>query len=445
MEEYDLVVIGTGSAGSAAAYRCRQAGWKVAIIDSRPFGGTCALRGCDPKKVLVGAAELVDRSEDMKGRGIESRAAVIWPELMRYKKTFTDPVPGSREKGYAAAGIDTFRGRAKFSGRNSVEVGGETLTGRYIVIAAGAKPMELGIDGEEHVATSDDFLELEELPEDITFIGGGYISFELAHAAAAAGARVRILHRSGKPLKNFDPDLVGMLAESMREKGIDIRLNVPVSSVEKKGGKLVVRAANGAGEFETGLVVHGAGRVPDIDGLDLEKGGVSRDRKGILVNEFLQSVSNPSVYAGGDATATGLPLTPVAGMEGAVIAKNLLGGNTERGDYTTIPSVVFTVPPLAAVGMSEEDAKKGGIDAVVKFQDTSSWYSSRRIALKRSAFKVITERSSGKILGAHILGNSADEVINIFALAIRFGLTAAQLKGVPWAYPTHASDVSYMV
>ncbi|MBI4174231.1 MAG: NAD(P)/FAD-dependent oxidoreductase, partial [Candidatus Aenigmarchaeota archaeon] len=233
MKNYDLIAIGTGSAGSAAAYRCRKAGWKVAVVDNRPFGGTCALRGCDPKKVLVGASEIIDRAETMEKNGIKNGIKIEWPEMMKFKRTFTSPVPEKREKGFASAGIDAFHGHAAFAGRNTLRVGGEVLEAKHFLIATGAKPMKLGIAGEEHITISDQFLELDNLPENITFIGGGYISFELAHVAARAGAKVRIVHRSS-PLKKFDPDLVSTLVKASEDAGIEIRLGLQVNSIERK-------------------------------------------------------------------------------------------------------------------------------------------------------------------------------------------------------------------
>lgn len=173
--KFDLVVIGTGSAASTIASRCRSAGWAVAVIDSRPFGGTCALRGCDPKKVLVGAADIIDWAQRMAGKGVDSGGArITWSELMRFKRTFTEPFPKHKEESFAKAGIATFHGRARFVAPTAVEVGSETLEGRYVVIATGAKPADLNIAGAEHLVTSDQFLELEQLPKRIIFVGGGY-------------------------------------------------------------------------------------------------------------------------------------------------------------------------------------------------------------------------------------------------------------------------------
>ncbi len=197
---------------------------------------------------------------------------------------------------------------------------------------------------------------------------------------------------------------------------------------------------------EADLVVHAAGRVPEIDDLDLEVAGIAREKDGVSVNEYLQSVTNPVVYAAGDAVASGgFPLTPVAGMQGGIVAKNLLEGNRHTPSYTGIPSVVFTTPPLARVGLLEETARAQGLRFTTHHEDTSSWYSSRRVALPHTGYKVLVEEDTDRILGAHLLGLHAEEAINLFALAIRAGLRATDLKQMVYAYPTSASDVSSMV
>jgi len=447
--KFDLVAIGTGSAASAVASRCRQAGWKVAIVDSRPFGGTCALRGCDPKKVLVGAAEVTDWARRMSGNGIHAEQFRIdWRQLMDFKRTFTEPVPRHREEGFLKAGIEPFHGRAHFIGPNSVQVGESVLEARYILIATGQRPADLGISGSEHLTTSDQFLELDDLPRRIVFIGGGYIAFEFAHVAVRAGSQVTILHRGARPLPLFDPDLVDLLVQKSRDLGIDVQLSTEARTIDTASGHLAVHASCGQGtrEFEADMVVHAAGRVPEIDNLNLEIAGVEWDRKGVKVNEFLQSVSNPSVYAAGDAADTGgPPLTPVAGYEGIIVAANLLNGNHRKPDYTGIPTVVFSTPPLASVGSSEEAARKQGLRFKKKHEATSNWYSSRRVGETCSGYKVLVEENTDRILGAHLLGGEAGEVINLFALAIRSGMSATDLKHTLFAYPTHGSDVAYML
>jgi glutathione reductase (NADPH) len=361
-DTYDLIVIGSGTAAQVASARARAADWTVAVIDHRPFGGTCALRGCDPKKMLISGAEAVDGVRRMRGRGVEGDVRIDWPELIAFKRSFTDPIPAKQEHRYAERGIDAFQGLARFIGRDKVEVEGKVLTGRHILIATGARPAPLGIPGEGHVVTSDQFLELERLPERIALIGGGYIAAEFLHIAARAGARVTILQRGPRILPAFDSDLVGWPMEKFRELGIDVRTETVAEGVKAiPGGGYRVRARSGDADVtvESDLVVHAAGRVPDLEALDLSAGGVAVENVRLVLNESLQSVSNPAVYAAGDAAAKGPPLTPVSSHDAKVIAANLLEGAAHhRPDYRGVPSVAFTIPPIAAVGLSETAARE---------------------------------------------------------------------------------------
>ena len=445
----DVIIIGTGSAAQNVAYTCRASGWSVAVVDSRPFGGTCQLRGCDPKKVLVGVAELVDWSRRLQDKGISAPGLSIkWPDMMRFKRTFTDPVPEQTEHSFAEAGITLRHGRARFVDRTAVQVGNDTLVGHHVVIATGARHASLGIPGEEYLTTSSQFLELDNLPPRVVFVGGGYIAFEFAHIAARAGAGVQILHRGARPLNKFDPDLVSQLVQATRDLGVEVHLNTAVTAIERRGDHVLVHAQTGVQEhtIEADLAIHAAGRVPEIDDLELEQAGIARQKDGVSVNAYLQSVTNPAVYAAGDSVASGgFPLTPVAGMQGDIVARNLLEGNQHTPNYTGIPSVVFTTPPLARVGLDEEAAHARGLRFRTHHEDTSGWYSSRRVALPHTGFKVLVEEDTDHLLGAHLLGLHAEEVINLFALAIRAGLRATDLKQMVYAYPTSASDVSYMV
>lgn len=447
-DAFDLVVIGSGSAGSTVASRCSSRGWKVAVVDSRPFGGTCALRGCNPKKVLVGGSELADWTRRFHRQGIvRERMQLDWTALMRFKRTFTDPVPVSREKSFKEAGIETLHGRARFVSPEEVIVGDRRLRARRFAVTAGARPVDLPIEGQDLLTTSDRFLELDRLPPRIVFIGGGYISFEFAHVAARAGARATILHRGDRALRRFDPDLVDRLIARSREAGIEIHLEAEVKSIERSEAGLLIRTSSprASGELKADMAVHGAGRIPDIDDMNLAAAGVESGRKGVVVNLYLQSVSNPAVYAGGDAADAGPPLTPVAGRDGSIIAENLLDGNRRMADYSGVPTVVFTTPPLAAVGLREHEAREKGLRFRTNHQETSGWYTARRVAEECSGFKVLIEEGSGRILGAHLLGPHAEEVINIFALAIRAGIGVEVLADALFSYPTASSDVSYML
>lgn len=452
-DNFDLVVIGTGTAASTAASECRRAGWRVAVIDQLPFGGTCALRGCDPKKVLVGAAEACDHARRMQGRGLGGEPVIRWPELIGFKRTFTEPVPQRREQDFAADGIATFHGHARFRDPQSVEVDGRLLEGRFFLIAAGAAPIRLGIPGEEHLASSTDFLELDTLPKRIALVGGGYIASEFSHIAARAGAQVTILQRGERLLTGFDPQLVQWLTEKSRRIGIDIRLCARVEKIERlaatssRGGSYRVDFAirDGRSSVEADLVVHAAGRAPDLASLDLDAGRIEREGRRLKLNEFLQSTSNPAVYAAGDSAASGPPLTPVAEYDGGIAAANMLEGNRQKPDYLGVPSVVYTIPALARVGLLEAEARERRLRFRVRHEETSTWYTARRVGEDCAGFKVLIEEGTERILGAHLLGPQAEEVINLFALAIRAGLSASQLKRIIAAYPTASSDVQYML
>lgn len=448
-KEYHIIIIGTGTAGRTLAGRAGSSGLKFAIIDSREYGGTCPLRGCDPKKVLTGASESIDWNNRLTGRGagINKPLKIDWHSLIKFKRTFTEGYPHEVEKMFANMGIDMYHGRAQFENENAVIVGQEKLKGKYIFLATGSKPRKLKIPGEEYVITSEEFMETENLPDRIIFIGGGYVSFEFAHIARRAGAEVSILHRSERPLGTFDSDLVDMLVRASEDTGINILTNRPVVAIEKGSGGLLVRAeyktetGSETQTFNADMVVNGAGRVPDIEDLKLENAGVKTEKKGIIVDKHMRT-SNPRVYAGGDCAAEGIQLTPVATLQGEIAAANILEGKGDEADYTGIPSAVFTIPVLASVGSIE--AKDNGTSRVI-FRDRSKWNTTRRAGLEFAASKVIIDEAKDRIVGAHILGPNAEEAINIFAMAMRLGLRASDIRKMIFTYPTTCSDIRYML
>ena len=449
MENFDLVVIGVGMAAVSAANKCAAAGWRVAVVDELPYGGTCALRGCDPKKMLRRGAEIIDAARLMRGKGIvDADLQIDWPDLMAFKRTFTDKVPGRIESNLKDSKVSTYHGSARFMNETTIEVEGTQLQGRYVLIATGAQPRPVDVPGAEHLVMSDRFLELEQLPERIFFVGGGFVSFEFAHIARHAGASVRIIDRGARPLKGFDPDLVDKLMARTRAIGIDIQLQTNLSAIEKTndGFRVAASTTDGTKEWSADLVVHGAGRVPALDRLDPDVAGIEFGAKGVAVNEFLQSVSNPAVYAAGDAAdSPGAPLTPVAVFEGKVVASNMLKGNEATPDYRGVPTGVFTLPELTRVGLLESEAKAQGADVRVKFTDTGGWYSNRRIGETCAAGKVIIDNETDKISGAHLLGPEYAELINFFGLAIRLGLTTRDLKKMVSLYPSVGSDLGSLV
>ncbi|MGG0642620.1 NAD(P)/FAD-dependent oxidoreductase [Sporosarcina gallistercoris] len=447
-KNFDLIVIGTGTAGSSTAQACKKAGWTVAIVESRTYGGTCSQRGCDPKKVLVGAAEWMDWKYRMEGKGLSGNARIDWKELMAFKKTFTEPIPENAEKNFKELGIDCYHGHAKFHSKTQIRIGEDVLTGKKIVIATGAQPVKLGLKGEELMIHSDDFLDLEVLPKKILFAGGGYISMEFAHLAARAGAEVEVIHGGERPLEQFDPDLVELLVKRSEQIGIKMHLNTRVESVEKNGSTFTVTGKKDDKKqtFTGDLVVHGLGRAPALD-IDPAKGNVDLGKKGgVHVNEYLRSVSNPDVYAAGDAAETSAPpLTPISSRDSDAVIRNLLHGNNTPIEYPVVPSVAFTVPKIGSVGLTEEEARKSTQKTKVTYREISDWFTFKRTNEQAAAFKLITNAEKGTVLGAHILGGNADDLINHFSTAIRLELTFEDMKKTIFAYPTAASDIGSML
>lgn len=444
---YDLVVIGAGTAAMTAAMRVRAAGWTVTVIDHRPFGGTCALRGCDPKKMLIGGADALDHARRMHGKGVTGDVQIDWKKLMAFKRTFTDPVPEKMEQRYREKGIDAYHGKARFLGKNTLQVADDVLEGKHILLASGAEPIKLNIPGEQHLVDNEGFLGLEALPKRIVLVGGGFIAAEFSHIAARSGAKVTILQHAEQMLKEFDPDLVGWLMASFDALDIDVQTKTSVERIEKTPtGYQVFSSMDGKQSMvEADLVVHAAGRAPNFSGLDLEAAGVETAKGKLKLNEFLQSVSNSSVYAAGDVARMGPPLTPVSSHDAKVVAANLLKGNHQKPNYKGVPSVAFTIPPIATVGLSEAKAKEKGMKVRIQTARTPTWFTARQQAEPVYGYKVLIDDETDLIVGAHLVGPHVDEVINIFALAIRHGLTTENLKTTMFAYPTGASDLGSML
>lgn len=448
MKKYDVFVIGSGMSGMTAANKCVSKGLKVGITDELPYGGTCALRGCDPKKVIIGATEVRDFAQRLKGNGIDTIPKVNWEDIMAFKQSFVDAMPPKIEKAYKNKDIDTYHTAAKFLSDNTLQVGDEVIEADKIVIATGAKPRILDFEGGEYALSSTDFLNLKELPQSLLFIGGGYIAFEFAHIAARAGAEVTIVHRSKKPLENFEQDIVEHLVNATEELGIKLILETEVSGIEKtEEGYNVKGNKNGKDvSFTVEAVFNSAGRPPAIFDLDLEKANISYSKKGIAVNEYLQSTSNPRIYAAGDAADTrGLPLTPVAVLEGHTLASNIIKGNKKEVSYPPMPTVVFTHPTMASVGLTEKQANEKGIQYKVNYKSADDWFNAKRLNVKEYAFKTIEDQEEQILLGAHLIGPNSEEVINIFAMAIKTKMKLQELRTMIFAYPTMASDIPHML
>ncbi|MBT8318514.1 MAG: NAD(P)/FAD-dependent oxidoreductase, partial [Gramella sp.] len=401
------------------------------------------------KKVLVGLTEILDRAEKMKGLGITKLPEFSWKDLMEFKKNFTSAVPAATEKDLEKLGIKMYHQSPKFLDENTLSVEGKTVTAKKIVIATGNKALELPIPGRELTIISDDFLELEELPESMIFIGAGYIGMEFAHIAARCGVEVTVVDAESRSLSNFDEDMVKHLQDASEEIGIKFIFDAEVTEVEKlqTNYRIHLKRNGKKMDLKAKLVVNAAGRVPSIDELDLEKGNVEYSSKGITVNEHLQSPTNKNVYACGDVSASeGLPLTPLSSQEARVVAGNILDKDRAKTvDYPPQPSVVFTLPNLASVGLNEKEAKEKGYQFKVEQKHVPKWFNAKRINDNYYAYKTLVDKETGLVLGAHLVGPDAGEMINMFVMAMCGKLPCKTLKGMIFSYPSWASDIKSMV
>jgi len=490
---FDAVVVGSGPAGNQIADCLANASHpdfrSIAMVDCRPFGGTCALRGCNPKKVFTQIADLAHRTSTLhhllrprptqgklKGhphsQHSDSAATAAdnfrglqlhWPATVAAKREFTDPVTPHRLQQVHDWNVTPYQGVARFDSPDTLIVeplksAGETtkkvehgpvrLKAQKIILAGGSIPRPLDFPGSHEVTTSDEYMELPSLPRHIVFLGAGYISTEFAGVACAAGCRVDMVETTDRILQGFDGDLAEQLLASLRHQGITVNLETqPQEIVRGQDDKLYLRCVQ-AGEstmFEADMIVHGAGRVPDTATLDAKAGNVRVSSRGVVVNGHRQSISNPNVYAAGDMADTGCPpLTPSANRDGHLVANHLLGQATEESSDALVPTAVFTSPQMARVGKSVSDAEQAGDHFDVFYKDTTTSGSTRKAGGRASGHKILIEQQSRRILGAHLLGPEAAETINLFALAMTHGLTADQMQDTLYAYPTFASDVGRM-
>ena len=462
MPHFDLFIIGGGPAGQHLARTCRAAGMSVGITEYRGYGGACGLRGCDPKRVMVGVAEAVDGVDRLADRGLCGRATVEWGELVDFVGTFVDDKPADSLAALRDAGITAYTGRARFTGERSLRVEGHTeeddaprdpvdVTAEHVVIATGQRPRPLEVPGAEYALTSADFHRLPELPRRLLFAGGGYIALESAHIARRCGAEITIVNDDDEPLAAFDPDLVGQLLAATEEMGVEIVTETSVTAIVPRaegGFRVTVEGADGSESTrEVDLVFNTSGRVANFEGLDLEAAGIGAGADGIPVDEHFRVAGARHVYAIGDcADGNGPPLTPVANADAAALAETLTTGQPTEADYDGLCSAVYCLPELAMVGLTEGQAAERGLNVEVTAElDFGDAYHARRTNARAYGYKTLVDRDTGKLVGAHLLGPRASEVINVFALAIRAGLGPEVLRNAPWAYPSWAGDVSKMV
>jgi glutathione reductase (NADPH) len=363
-DSYDVLILGGGNAGFGVTVPTREAGLKVALVEERDLGGTCANRGCTPKKVLVAAGHALHEIAQAHVHGITvGTPSLDWGALIDREKELISGIPDSLADTLQTRGVTLFRDRASFVGRNSVKVGDRTIEAKYIVIATGSKSRPLPIPGAELMITSDEVLSEREQPKSVLFVGGGVIALEFGHVYARACTEVTILEVLPRLLPGLDADAVAQIRGESERIGIAVHTGVKVIRVAQTGSKLrIIFEADGKSHaIETDRVINGAGRVANIDHLDLDAGQVRHDGISVAVDEHLRSVSNPSVYACGDVLSGPPQLAPIATYEGRIVGRNIVEGSQHTPDYASIPSGVYTVPALASLGLTEAQAREKGL------------------------------------------------------------------------------------
>jgi glutathione reductase (NADPH) len=444
---FDVVILGGGNAGMGVTVATREAGHTVAMIEPDLLGGTCPNRGCVPKKVLVAAAHALDEIDRAKTHHITvGQPSLDWAALIDREKAMVAGIPGSLGELMNRRGVEVIRGRGRFAGPNAVAVDGEILEAKYIVIATGSKPRRLPFPGAELMVTSDDVLSDRTLPASVAFVGGGVIALEFSHVYARAGSRVTILEMLPRLLTTMDADAVAQLHSATERIGVAIHTGVKIQQIERAGDHLrvIYQEAGSEHAIEVDRVVNGAGRIADLDGLDLPAGQVASEGGRISLDAHLRSTSNPAVFACGDAVATSPQLSPIATYEGRIVGRNIVDGPKHAPDYVTVPACVFTVPALASVGHTQAAAEEQGIELCVEVNDMWNWLSGRTYAETAAWAKVLVEKYTDRIVGAHILGRAGEELIHIFALAMKHGITAGDVKELIYGFPTFSADIKAM-
>lgn len=442
------MVIGGGNAGLGVTGPVKRAGLSVALIESEKLGGTCPNRGCTPKKILVAAANCLDEISRAATHHVAvEKPSLDWAALIEREKRMIEGIPGSLAGSLARRDVEVIAGEARFVSPNAVGVGDRTLVGKHIVIATGSKPRRLPIPGGELAITSDDILSGTRLPKSIVFIGGGVISFELGHVYARAGVEVAILEILPQLLPLMDEGAVAALRAESERIGITFKTGVEIKKIEREHDDFKVTFLERGQErtLTVGCVANGAGRVANADALDLEAGNVAHDSGRVAIDRYLRSVSNPGVFVCGDAVAGAPQLSPIATYEGDIVGRNIVEGPLHSPDYTKLASAIYTVPALASIGLTETAARRQFANVDVHVNDMRDWFSAKSYAETAAWSKVVVDRATDRIVGAHFVGHRGEELVNIFCVAMSFGITAAQLRNCMFAYPTFAADIKHML
>ena len=438
----DLFVIGAGSGGVRAARVAARLGARVIIAENHRFGGTCVIRGCVPKKLMVYASHFRDDFEDAVGFGWSAVSPVFsWPALIAAKDREIARLSAIYRRLLADAGVTIVEGTARVVGPDTVEVGGRHFRSRHILVATGGWPFKPDIPGVEHALTSNEVFELTEQPQRILIVGAGYIAVEFAGIFHGLGSQVTLSYRGDQILRGFDQDVRDHLADEMRNNGIEIALNSDLHAIHKRGdGRLDIDASGIPGATDAwDAVMFATGRVPNTSGLGLESVGVALDEAGAVIVDDFSATHVAGIHAVGDVTNR-IALTPVAIREGQALATTLFGGQPSSADHETVPSAVFSQPPIATVGLTEETAleRHGEVDVYsTRFRPMRHTLSGRG---ERTLMKLIVDPATDRVLGAHMVGPDAPEIIQGIAIAVKMGATKADFDATVGIHPTAAEE-----
>lgn len=437
--DYDLIAIGGGSGGvRASRFAAQRHGKKVAVIENMRIGGTCVMRGCVPKKLMVYAAHFAHDFEDSEGFGWQlGDNTHDWPTLIAKKDAELNRLEDIYHRLLREAGVDEITGTGKVTGPHSVEVDGKTLTAEHILVATGGWPHLPDLPGIEYAITSNEALDLPELPKHVVIVGGGYIAVEFAGIFNALGAEVHIIIRADNILRGFDQTMRDALRVELENQGIKVHSECSVRSIEKTDSGYSLRLDQ-IDVMETNLVMYATGRKPNTANIGLEETGIELDKNGAIVVDEYSKTSVDSIYAIGDVTDR-VQLTPVALAEGMALVRTLYEGKPTSMSYENIPSAVFSTPPIGSVGLTEEDARRDYNIEIYQssFKPMKYTLSGRN---EKSVMKLIVDKDTDKILGAHMMGIDAPEILQGIGIAVKAGATKADFDSTIGIHPTAGEE-----
>ena len=440
--DFDLFVIGAGSGGVRASRLAAELGAKVGIAEEYRVGGTCVIRGCVPKKLLVYGSRYAAALADARGFGWTfEHLRFDWPTLIGNVQREVDRLNGVYTRTLEKAGVEIVLSRATLEDRHTIRLAGRDapIRAKTILIATGGHPMIPKVPGAEHLITSNECFKLETLPGSICIVGAGYIGMEFASIFAGLGVKVSVIHRGNQILRDFDGDLRDALAETMRKHGIDVRIDTEIARIDKEAQGYRVHFKRGD-SLEAGLVMAATGRLPNTAGLGLEKAGVALGWNGhVVVDEYSRS-SIDNIYAVGDVTDR-VNLTPVAIHEATAFAETVFNDKPTPVDHTMIPTAVFSEPEIGTVGLSEEAAREMGhvVDIYkISFRPLKYTLPGRD---ERTLMKLVVDMASDAVLGCHVLGPDAAEIVQMAAIALRLGATKAQFDATMALHPSAAEEL----